>query len=105
MAAKKKTAAPEGSFALIFDSTIGECPRCSGLPVLRVEDTQGSIGYVVADWPWDSTIPSDPAQHPVEPHYTVEWFAQNAEHRDILGIRANDPYFIARAIFDARRTG
>lgn len=103
MATTKKTPAPEGSFALTFESASGDCSRCAGLPILRVEDTQGVIGYVVAEWPWDAEVPTDPAQHPSEPHYRLEWFAQDPEREDILGIRASDPYFIARAIHDHYR--
>lgn len=105
MATTKKTPAPEGSFALTFESASGECPRCAGLPTLRVEDTEGTIGYVVAEWPWDEEVPSDPSQHPSTPHYRVEWFAQDPHRQDILGMRASEPYFIARAIFDSRRSG
>lgn len=100
MATTKKTPAPEGSFALTFESASGECPRCAGLPTLRVEDPKGIIGYVVAEWPWDAEVPADPAQHPSEPHYRLEWFAQDQEREDILGISASEPYFIARAIHD-----
>lgn len=105
MATSKKTPAPEGSFALTFDTSTGACSRCAGLPTLRVEDTKGVIGYVAADWPWDSDFPAEPTHHPAEPHYEVEWFAQDTQRHDILGIRASDPYFIARAIYDAHRAG
>lgn len=103
MATTKKHPAPKGSFALIFDSASGECPRCAGLSTLRVEDAKGLIGYVVAEWPWHAAISDNPTEHPPEPHYEVEWFAQDPEGKDILGIRAADPYFIARAIHDAHR--
>lgn len=103
MSASKKTTAPKGNFALVFDSSTGACPRCSGLPTLQVTTTAGVIGYVVADWPWDTSIPDDPAQHPNHPHYIVEWFAQDRDGHDILGIRAGNPYFIARAIHDLHR--
>lgn len=103
MASPKKSPAPKGSFALIFDSATGECPHCAGLSTLRVEDAKGLIGYVVAEWPWDAPVSVDPAEHPSGPHYAVEWFAQDPERKDILGIRADDPYFIARAIHDAHR--
>lgn len=104
MATSKKTPAPEGSFALTYESATDECPRCAGLPTLKVEDTKEIIGYVIAEWPWDLNISDDPAQHPNTPHYELEWFAQDREHRDILGIRATDPYFIARAIHDVQRS-
>lgn len=107
MASSKKSAVPNGSFALQYHSTTGACPRCAGLPTLRVviaEDKKERVlGYVVADWPWDTDIPEDPAQHPAAPHYVVEYFAQDSEHRDILGISSENPHFIARAIHDAHR--
>lgn len=105
MADAKKKSVPKGSFVLRFVAATGACPRCFGLSTLRVEDSTGTIGYVTAEWPWDSDIPEDPAQHPAEPHYRVEWFAQDAERRDILGVAAGDPHFIARAIYDARNAG
>lgn len=87
------------SFRLEFESATGACPRCSGLTTLRViDDASGLIGYVVSDWPWSEPIPDDPAEHPSHPHYLVDWFGQDCERRDIPGIRATTPHFIADAI-------
>ena len=104
MAKSKNASAPKGSFAVKFESTTGECPHCGGLPTLRVEnDAAETIGYVVADWPWDTDIPEDPSKHPAEPHYVREYFAQDSQGREILGVTSEDPHFIARAIHDAQR--
>lgn len=97
----KKNAAPDGGFALSFASSKGACTRCAGLATLHVTDDTGAlIGMVVAEWPWGTDIPDDPEHHPQHPHYVVEWFGQNSEGVDLLGLRADDPYFIARAIHD-----
>lgn len=105
MATTKQSPAPEGSFALTFESATPDCPRCAGLPTLRVEADDQVIGYVVADWPWDTEISEDPAEHPDRPHYLVEWFGQDTQGLDILGIRSGDPYFIGHAIHDSYRQG
>lgn len=105
MSSPTNSTATEGAFSLDFESTTGACRLCSGLPTLRVSTKSGVIGYVVADWPWDVDIPDDPSQHPDTPHYVVEWFAQDCERKDILGIPADNPYFIARAIHDRHQQG
>lgn len=100
MPAGKNATVPDGSFALTYDHSTPACDHCCGLPTLRVQTARGTIGFVVAEWPWDMTIPEDPAQHPAAPHYVVEWFAQDQDHHEIPGVRADSPYFIARAIHD-----
>lgn len=101
MPSAKNATAPEGGFALVFGSADGACSRCAGLPTLHVLDDSGAIvGYVVADWPWDTDIPDDPEQHPQSPHYVVEWFGQDREGQELPGIRADDPYFIALSVHE-----
>lgn len=85
-------------FELRFSHTDAACAHCNGLPVMNVESEGVVIGVVSADWPWNAPLPDDPAAHPDHPHYEVEWYGQTPDGRDIPGIRAADPYFIARAI-------
>lgn len=67
---------------------------------------EGIIGYAVAEWPWNTTIPSDPKGHPLYPHYQVDWHAHDPQGNDLLTITADTPYFIARALRDrAARQG
>lgn len=104
MTGGKNATAPERGFTLVFGTSKGACPRCAGLPTLHVTDDAGAtIGHVVADWPWDANIPEDPTLHPDEPHYVVEWFGRDKEGRELPGIRAEDPYFIALAVHDLTR--
>lgn len=101
MASPQHATAPGAGFALVFGGSEGACSRCAGLPTLKVINDAGvTIGYVVADWPWDTDISDDPSEHPNDPHYVVEWFGQDDEHRELPGIRAEDPYFIALAVHE-----
>lgn len=106
MAGGKHATAPTGGFALVYAGSVGSCSRCNGLSTLDVRNDAGTlIGRVVADWPWNVVVPEDPSDHPDDPHYIVEWFGQDAEGRELPGIRADDPYFIALAIHEQYRAG
>ena len=100
MAAPKKPVVPEGDFVLEHQESKDACERCFGLTTLAVRASDGVIGHVVAAWPWNTDISSDPAEHPAEPHYAVEWFGQDIEHNDLPGMPDASAYFVGRAIFD-----
>lgn len=89
-----------GDFALAVVGTRPGCSFCGGLTKIGVfSRDQQLIGFLYSDWPWTSGITDDMEDHPNEPHYEVDWIAEDADGNR-LPDDVSDLYFTATRMYE-----
>lgn len=88
-----------GPFSLALVSSTPGCGRCTGEAEYEVRQGDQALGLVRSEFPWELSIDDDPAQHPDEQHYLMEWagYSMDGSPLDIAPVRGSH-FFIAAEV-------
>lgn len=92
------TKAPPGGFAVNMVWTGPSCEHCSGRSRIQVtNDKNKVIGFLESEYRWTDDIPDDVGEHPVTPHYAMDWLVLDEDMRELPEISASTSLHLAAA--------